>query len=161
MQETMTLSSGLQRKEVKQQQTDHSIQQQQTVQTMWHKETSHSLYRVIEIRERRITYPIQWREEEWRRTWQRGFLKRRTVPASVSPTLLSISSLLYTWKEHNAMYFPIKILSDTGEGIEIVEALLDSGASGKFIDQDYAWVVMCWLGFGWLWPHLFQAMASC
>ena len=32
------------------------------------------------------------------------------------------------------MYLPIKILSDTGEGIEIVEALLDSGAGGKFID---------------------------
>ena len=57
---------------------------------------------------------------------------------SVSPTLLSISSLLYTRKEHNAMYLPIKILSNTGKQIEIVEALIDSGASGKFIDQDYA-----------------------
>ena len=36
------------------------------------------------------------------------------------------------------MYLPIKILSETGKQIEIVEALLDSGASGKFIDQDYA-----------------------
>ena len=36
------------------------------------------------------------------------------------------------------MYLPIKISSDTGEGIEIVEVLLDSGGSGKFIDQDYA-----------------------
>ena len=35
------------------------------------------------------------------------------------------------------MYLPIKILSETGKQIEIVEALLDSGASGKFIDQDY------------------------
>ena len=36
------------------------------------------------------------------------------------------------------MYLPIKISSDNGEGIEIVEGLLDSGASGKFIDQDFA-----------------------
>ena len=35
------------------------------------------------------------------------------------------------------MYLPIKISSDTGEGIEIVKALLDSGASRKFINQDY------------------------
>ena len=63
---------------------------------------------------------------------------RRPAPVSVSPTLLSISSLLYTRKEHNAMYLPIKISSETGKQIEIVEALLDSGASGKFIDQDYA-----------------------
>ena len=37
------------------------------------------------------------------------------------------------------MYLPIKISSNTGKQIEIVKALLDSGASGKFIDQDYAW----------------------
>ena len=36
------------------------------------------------------------------------------------------------------MYLPIKILSDTRKWIEIIKALLDSGASGKFIDQDYA-----------------------
>ena len=36
------------------------------------------------------------------------------------------------------MYLPIKISSKTRKQIEIVEALLDSGASGKFIDQDYA-----------------------
>ena len=36
------------------------------------------------------------------------------------------------------MYLSIKISSNTGKQIEIVEALLDSGASGKFIDQDYA-----------------------
>ena len=57
---------------------------------------------------------------------------------SVSPTLLSISSLLYTQEDHNAVYLPIKISSDNEEGIEIVEGLLDSGASGKFIDQDFA-----------------------
>ena len=57
---------------------------------------------------------------------------------SVSPTLLSISSLLYTREDHNAMYLPIRISSDNEEGIEIVEGLLDSGASGEFIDQDFA-----------------------
>ena len=36
------------------------------------------------------------------------------------------------------MYLPIKISSDNGEGIEIVKGLLDSRASGKFIDQDFA-----------------------
>ena len=36
------------------------------------------------------------------------------------------------------MYLPIKISSDNEEGIEIVKGLLDSGASGKFIDQDFA-----------------------
>ena len=36
------------------------------------------------------------------------------------------------------MYLPIKISSDDNEGIEIVEGFLDSGASGKFIDHEYA-----------------------
>ena len=36
------------------------------------------------------------------------------------------------------MYLPIKISSDNEEGIENVEGLLDSGASGKFINQDFA-----------------------
>ena len=36
------------------------------------------------------------------------------------------------------MYFPIKISSDNKKGIGIIEGLLDSRASGKFIDQDYA-----------------------
>ena len=36
------------------------------------------------------------------------------------------------------MYLPIKISSDNKEGIEIVEGLLDSGASRKFIDHKYA-----------------------
>ena len=57
---------------------------------------------------------------------------------SVSPTLLIISSLLYTREEHNSMMLPIQITSDNEPGMEIAEALLDSGASGKFIDEDYA-----------------------
>ena len=36
------------------------------------------------------------------------------------------------------MYLPIQITSDNEPGMEIVEGLLDSGASGKFIDSDYA-----------------------
>ena len=57
---------------------------------------------------------------------------------SVSPTLLTISSLLYTREERNSMMLPIQITSDNEPGMEIAEALLDSGASGKFIDEDYA-----------------------
>ena len=56
----------------------------------------------------------------------------------MSPTLLTISSLLYTREEHNFMMLPIQITSDNEPGMEIAEALLDSGASGKFIDEDYA-----------------------
>ena len=37
------------------------------------------------------------------------------------------------------MYLSIQITSDNELGVEIVEGLLaDSGASGKFIDSDYA-----------------------
>ena len=57
---------------------------------------------------------------------------------SVSPTLLTISSLLYTREECNSMMLPIQITSDNEPGMEIAEVLLDSGASGKFIDEDYA-----------------------
>ena len=141
MQETRTSSPRLRREETNWQEANYPNQhdqQQQTAQTMWHKEASCSLYGIDERREGRTTRHVQRREEGWRGTWWKGFLKRRPAPASVSPTLLSISSLLYTWKEHNAMYLPIKISSNTGKQIDIVEALLDSRASRKFIDQDYA-----------------------
>ena len=36
------------------------------------------------------------------------------------------------------MMLPIQITSDNEPGMEIAEALLDSGASGKFIDENYA-----------------------
>ena len=36
------------------------------------------------------------------------------------------------------MMLPIQITSDNEPGMEIAEVLLDSGASGKFIDKDYA-----------------------
>ena len=35
------------------------------------------------------------------------------------------------------MYLPMKISSDEQGEAKIVEGLLDSGASGKFIDQNY------------------------
>ena len=35
------------------------------------------------------------------------------------------------------MMLPVQITSDNKPGMEIAEALLDSGASGKFIDEDY------------------------
>ena len=58
----------------------------------------------------------------------------------MSPTLLTISSLLYTREERNSMMLPVQITSDNEPEIKIadLEALLDSGASGKFIDEDYA-----------------------
>jgi hypothetical protein len=42
------------------------------------------------------------------------------------------------------MYLPIQITSDEEPGIEIVEGLLDSGASGMFIDSDYATDIHAW-----------------
>ena len=36
------------------------------------------------------------------------------------------------------MYLPLKITSEKTVEIKTVEALLDSGASGKFIDQNFA-----------------------
>ena len=56
---------------------------------------------------------------------------------SVSPSLLSISNLLYTQKNHHAMFLPIRIMSNNDWKEETVEGLLDSGASGKFIDSDF------------------------
>jgi hypothetical protein len=67
-----------------------------------------------------------------------GFLKRRTASTSVSPSVLSIANCLVTRVENNTMYLPMKLLSEKQPGIEIVEeGFLDSGAGGKFIDQNY------------------------
>ena len=44
---------------------------------------------------------------------------------------------MYTNQERNAMYLRIQIMSDNEQGMEIIKGLLDSGASGKFIDSDY------------------------
>ena len=55
------------------------------------------------------------------------------------PVTLSIASCLVARVERNTMYLPIKISSEKQKGIEIVEeGFLDCGATGKFIDQNYA-----------------------
>jgi transposase InsO family protein len=57
----------------------------------------------------------------------------------VSPYILSIAQCLVTRVDHNSMYLPMKLSSEKQKGIEIVEeGFLDSGATGKFIDQNYA-----------------------
>ena len=78
----------------------------------------------------------QRRREDRRR---RGFLKRRTVSTSAPPITLSIANCLVARVERNTMYLPIKISSEKQKEIEIVEeGFLDCGATGKFIDQNYA-----------------------
>ena len=55
------------------------------------------------------------------------------------PVTLSIAQCLVARIERNTMYLPIKISSEKQKGIEIVEeGFLDCGATGKFIDQNYA-----------------------
>ena len=56
---------------------------------------------------------------------------------SVSPSL-SITTCLFTREDRNAMYLPLKITSKKTVEIKTIEVLLDSGASGKFIDQNFA-----------------------
>ena len=58
---------------------------------------------------------------------------------SVPSVTLSIAQYLVARIERNTMYLPIKILSEKQRGIEIVEeGFLDCGATGNFIDQNYA-----------------------
>ena len=55
------------------------------------------------------------------------------------PVTLSIANCLVARVERNTMYLPIKISSEKQRSIEIVEeGFLDCGATGKFIDQNYA-----------------------
>ena len=50
--------------------------------------------------------------------------------------MLSIAQCLVAQVDHNSMNLPMKILSE--KGIEIIEeGFVDSGAGGKFIDQNY------------------------
>jgi hypothetical protein len=66
-------------------------------------------------------------------------LKRRTVSTSAPPITLSIANCLVARVERNTMYLPMKISSEKQKNIEIVEeGFLDCGATGKFIDQNYA-----------------------
>src|SRR5271168_4728311 len=65
-----------------------------------------------------------------------GFLKRRTGSMSVSP-YLEIHSVTVGLVEQNTLFIPITIRDQSGKNVEI-PALVDSGAGGKFIDQNFA-----------------------
>lgn len=57
----------------------------------------------------------------------------------VSPSLESIASCLTTRIDNNSMYLPMKCTSKKQRNLEINEdGLLDCGATGKFIDREYA-----------------------
>ena len=58
---------------------------------------------------------------------------------SVPPVILSIAQCLVAQIERNTMYLPIKISYEKQKGIEIIkEGFLDCGATGNFINQNYA-----------------------
>src|ERR1700678_2963506 len=65
-----------------------------------------------------------------------GFLKRRTGSTSVSPCL-EIHSVTLGLVERNTLFIPITIRDQSGKTVE-TPALVDSGAGGKFIDQNFA-----------------------
>ena len=71
-------------------------------------------------------------EEDWRL----GFLKRRTGSTLVSP-YLKIHSVKIGLVERNTLFIPITIRDQSGKNIE-TPALVDSGAGGKFINQNFA-----------------------
>jgi hypothetical protein len=57
----------------------------------------------------------------------------------VSPIILSIANCLVARVDNNSMNLPMKLSSEKQKEMEIVEeGFLDSGAGGKFIDQNYA-----------------------
>src|ERR1700678_1955318 len=65
-----------------------------------------------------------------------GFLKRRTESTSVSPCL-EIHSVTLGLVERNTLFIPITIRDQSRKTTE-TPALIDSGAGGKFIDQNFA-----------------------
>src|ERR1700678_4439195 len=65
-----------------------------------------------------------------------GFLKRRTGSTSVSPCL-GIHSVTLGLVERNTLFIPITIQDQSGKTVE-TPALVDSGAGGKFFDQNFA-----------------------
>ena len=68
-------------------------------------------------------------------------MNRRTASTSVSPYILSIAQCLVARVDKNSMYVTMKkkLSSEKQKGIEIIEeGLLDSGATEKFIDQNFA-----------------------
>ena len=64
------------------------------------------------------------------------FLKRRTVPASVSPSLdiYSVDSL----QDKNSLNITICVQNNQKKETAETPTLLDSGAGGIFIDQNHA-----------------------
>ena len=65
-----------------------------------------------------------------------GFLKRRTALTSVSP-VLDIYSITTTVISSNKLSMPIQV-SKNGKKIIKTLGLIDSGAGGNFIDQNFA-----------------------
>ena len=63
-----------------------------------------------------------------------GFLKRRSASTSTSP-ILDMYSITAQTMQINSLSIPVQIC-DTNKTIETL-ALIDSGAGGKFIDQNY------------------------
>ena len=56
---------------------------------------------------------------------------------SVSP-ILDMYRITAEHMQSNSFSIPVQIRNDTNQNIETL-ALIDSGAGGKFIDQNYAW----------------------
>src|ERR1700734_1349272 len=70
-----------------------------------------------------------------RRRTRSGFLKRRVASTSTSPSL-DIYSVVATI-ESNAISVPLTLKHNIKDEIVEEEALIDSGAGGIFIDQNY------------------------
>ena len=66
-------------------------------------------------------------------------MKRRTAPASVSPCL-AIHSVLIGSIENKSISVPVSfsVGSKVSQQIVATNALVDSGAGGKFINQNYS-----------------------
>ena len=77
------------------------------------------------------------RRQGWifQRRRERGFLIRRTRSTLVSP-YIDIYSVITATIDSNKLSIPIRI-SDTGKETVETLGLIDSGAGGKFIDQNY------------------------
>ena len=71
----------------------------------------------------------------FQRRRERGFLVRRTRSTLVSP-YIDIYSVITATIDSNKLSIPIRI-SDTGKETVETLGLIDSGAGGKFIDQNF------------------------
>src|SRR6202522_3363728 len=67
---------------------------------------------------------------------RRGFLKRRIASTSISPSL-TIYSVTVGLVEQNTLFIPVEIQTQKN-GKSVEKAMIDSGAGGKFIDQNFA-----------------------